>query len=272
MSTGELRPKRGVLSLSGFGIRLAVERGHLVVQDGVGASRRAGRLSRVTPGLKRVVIVGSSGTVSLDALSWLMDVGAHVVQIDHDGRLVTVTATARLDDARTRRAQARAVSSGLGLDIARALIAAKVSGQANTLETLNGSPDVVAALREACSHIHEAPSTDRVRYVEARAAFAYWQALAASPLRFPIKDQPKIPEHWGVLGERGSPLTDSARRGVTPLNAMLNYCYAIAAAEARIACIASGCDPGLGILHMDRQGRDSLAFDIVEPGVCPSPS
>ena len=264
-SQPELRPRRGVLSLSGYGVRIAVERGHLLVQDGAGRSRRSCRLPRIAPGLKRVVIIGTSGTVTLDALSWLMDVGAHVVQIDHDGRLVTVTATARLDDARIRRAQAQAVSSGLGVQIARELIVAKVTGQADTLEKLNGPSDVVGALRDAYSHIHDAPTTDRVRYVEARAAFAYWQALSTSRLRFPIKDQPKIPEHWGALGERGSPLTDSARRGVNPLNAMLNYCYAIAAAEARIACIASGCDPGLGILHMDRQGRDSLAFDILEP-------
>jgi len=254
-----------VLALSGYGLRIAVERGHLIVQDGAGRSRRSARLSRVTPGLKRVVILGTSGTVTLDALSWLMDVGAHVVQIDHDGRLVTVTATARLDDARIRRAQASATSSGVGLQLARDLIVAKITGQADTLETLEREPGIVGALREACAHVHDATTTDRVRYIEARAAFAYWQALATSPLRFPIKERGKMPEHWGTLGDRHSPLTDSARRGVTPLNAMLNYCYAIAAAEARIACIASGCDPGVGVLHMDRQGRDSLAYDILEP-------
>lgn len=264
-SLSELRPRRGVLSLSGYGVRLAVERGHLIVQDGAGRSRRVGRLSRVSPGLKRVVIVGNSGTVTLDALAWLMDVGAHVVQIDHDGRLVTVTAIARLDDARIRRAQARAATSNLGLQLAQDLIIAKITGQANTLASLDYEAGIVEALHEACANVHEATSTDRVRYVEARAAFAYWQALAAAPLRFPIKEHAKIPDHWGTLGDRRSPLTESGRRGVTPLNAMLNYCYAIAAAEARIACIASGCDPGLGILHMDRQGRDSLVFDILEP-------
>lgn len=29
--------------------------------------------------------------------------------------------------------------------------------------------------------------------------------------------------------------------------------------------IAAGCDPGIGILHADRQGRDSFAFDVLEP-------
>ena len=57
----------------------------------------------------------------------------------------------------------------------------------------------------------------------------------------------------------------SGRRGVSPLNAILNYCYSVAAAEARIAVIEAGCDPGLGVLHLDRQGRASFALDVLEP-------
>nr|MDP2577561.1 CRISPR-associated endonuclease Cas1 [Candidatus Palauibacterales bacterium] len=46
---------------------------------------------------------------------------------------------------------------------------------------------------------------------------------------------------------------------------MLNYLYAILEAESRIAALAVGCDPGLGILHADQQVRDSLACDLMEP-------
>jgi CRISPR-associated endonuclease Cas1 len=265
MTLAELRPRFGVLALSGYGLRIAVERGHLVVMDGAGRSRRSGRFSRVTPELKRVIICGSSGTITLDALRSLTDTRAHVVQIDHDGRLVTVTAHTRLDDARLRRAQALASVSGVGLELARELIVAKIEAQANTLERMADDANMVTVLRETVSHVHKAGTIERVRYVEARAAFGYWQALASAPLRFPAQHLAKIPEHWRTLGDRHSPLTLSGRKGVTPINSMLNYCYAIAAAEARIACIAAGCDPGLGFLHFDRVGRDSLAFDILEP-------
>ena len=40
----------------------------------------------------------------------------------------------------------------------------------------------------------------------------------------------------------------TTRRGVTPRNTLSNYCYGVAAAEARIACIAAECDAGLGFL------------------------
>jgi CRISPR-associated endonuclease Cas1 len=135
----------------------------------------------------------------------------------------------------------------------------------NALEQLSDDANMMTVLRETIAHIRKARTIERVRYVEARAAFGYWQALASTPLRFPTRQLAKIPEHWRTLGDRHSPLTQSARKSVTPLNAMLNYCYGIAAAEARIACIAAGCDPGLGFLHFDRVGRDSLAFDILEP-------
>lgn len=84
-------------------------------------------------------------------------------------------------------------------------------------------------------------------------------------LRFPAKQLARIPQHWRIFGERQSPLTENGRKGVTPINAILNYRYAVAAAEARIAVRSAGCDPGLGILHADRPGRDSLAYDVLEP-------
>jgi CRISPR-associated endonuclease Cas1 len=260
-----LRPQRGVLALSGYGLRLAVERGHLTITDGAGRSRRKGRFSRVTPGLKRVIILGTSGTVTLDPLRWLGDVRAHVVQIDHDGRLVTLSAMTRLNDARLRRAQALALSNGLGLEMARELISAKIAGQADTIVAIPAGRDTATALRESLFHVANAPTLDRVRYVEARAAFAYWNVWSALEIRFPTREEKHIPTHWRTLGDRHSPLSNGPRRGVTPLNAILNYCYAIAEAEARLALVAAGCDPGLGVLHADEQGRDSLALDILEP-------
>jgi hypothetical protein len=91
------------------------------------------------------------------------------------------------------------------------------------------------------------------------------RTLPSVELRFPAKQLSRIPKHWRTLGDRGSPLTSRPQRAVSPLNAILNYCYGIAAAEARIAVISAGCDPGLGILHADRQGRDSFALDVLEP-------
>jgi hypothetical protein len=52
---------------------------------------------------------------------------------------------------------------------------------------------------------------------------------------------------------------------VNPLNALLNYLYAILEAEARLAISELGLDPGIGMLHNDTRTRDSLACDLMEP-------
>ncbi len=77
-----------------------------------------------------------------------------------------------------------------------------------------------------------------------------------------------MPEHWRVFGTRGSRLHRSGRsprNAADPINALLNYGYALAEAECRLAALAVGLDPGLGIVHTDQRNRDSLALDLLEP-------
>ena len=49
-----------------------------------GRHRRTERLNRATSGLKRLVVIGHTGFVTLEALRWIRDVGAAFVQIDRD--------------------------------------------------------------------------------------------------------------------------------------------------------------------------------------------
>lgn len=85
------------------------------------------------------------------------------------------------------------------------------------------------------------------------------------PLRFAVKQSARIPEHWTKFGRRSSTITGTPRMADNPAGAMLNFLYAVAAAETRLACLAIGLDPGLGFYHVDKRGRDSLVYDIIEP-------
>jgi CRISPR associated protein, Cas1 family len=83
---------------------------------------------------------------------------------------------------------------------------------------------------------------------------------------WPKADLKQIPAHWRLVGSRQSPLTGGPRLAVTPVHAILNYCFALLHAETRLAISALGLDPGLGLgLHTDTADRDSLAFDVLEP-------
>jgi hypothetical protein len=115
------------------------------------------------------------------------------------------------------------------------------------------------------SELAEVDNLDRVRSVEARAVAVYWSAWRTLPIIFPTMDQSRVPTHWRTFGTRVSPLTNSPRLAVNPPNAILNYLYSVLESEARLAAVALGLDPGLGVLHVDTKARDSLACDLMEP-------
>jgi CRISPR-associated endonuclease Cas1 len=259
-------PRHGILTLVGYGIQVRVDRGHLVVEDGIGGERYHYRLPRVGHGLKRLVVIGSDGLVSLAALRWLESQGAAFVMLERNGKTVCVAGPVGSSDAKLRRAQALAISNGFGLEICRRLTDAKLRGQEQVIrERLNRQPasDSIARFRD---QLNSAESFDAIRNLEANAASVYFGEWWDLPVTWPKADLQKIPEHWRFVGSRQSPLTGGPRLAVTPAHAILNYCFALLQAETRLALSALGLDPGLGVgLHTDTANRDSLALDVLEP-------
>src|SRR6266852_9176070 len=128
-SHNSLMPRHGVVTLFGYGIQVRVDRGHLLLEDGIGADRVQQRFSRVGHGLKRLIVIGSDGMVSLAALRWLADQKAAFVMLERDGSVLATTGPVRPSDARLRRAQAMSQQSGASLRITRELIGQKLAGQ-----------------------------------------------------------------------------------------------------------------------------------------------
>jgi CRISPR-associated endonuclease Cas1 len=264
ISVMPLVPRHGVVTLYGYGIQARVDRGHLLLEDGIGAARRHARFGRVGHGLKRLVVIGSDGMVSLAALRWLADQKASFVMLERDGTVLTTTGPVRPSDARLRRAQSLAIQSGSGLRIASKLIEKKLLGQEQVAryKLLDiKTADTISSYR---TQLAQAETPERIRIIESRAAGAYWAVWRNLPINFPRKDQPRVPEHWRTFGTRVSPLTGSPRLAVNPPNAILNYLYALLESESRLAAAALGLDPGIGVLHVDTPARDSLACDLME--------
>src|ERR1700758_5567161 len=117
-------PRHGVVTLFGYGIQVRVD-GHLVLDDGIGADRRHFRLPRVSHGLKRLVVVGADGFVSFSALRWLSDQRVTFSMLERNGKVLATTGPVHPSDARLRRSQSLAQSSGIALRIARELIRQK---------------------------------------------------------------------------------------------------------------------------------------------------
>ena len=264
-SSALITPRHGVITVFGYGIKIYVERGHLTIEDGIGADRRNARLARVGHGLRRLVLIGSDGVVSLAALRWLADQDASFVMLERDGSVLATTGPVYPSDARLRRAQALAHQSGTALQVAKDLLDKKLIAQEQLVrDKLQDSKaaDRIAQMRRA---LPICQSIDALRPLEALAGKAYWVAWRNVPIGFPAKDLPRVPKHWQTFGCRASPLTGSPRLAVNPPNALLNFLYALLESEARLAAAALGLDPGLGVMHFDSPSRDSLASDVMEP-------
>ena len=117
------------------------------------------------------------------------------------------------------------------------IVAAKVRAQAANL------PEDSAVRRRLLALAREVGSGDP-KNVEAQAARLYWPA-------------------WP--GEQHTPPFRRDTDGKDPVNAMLNYGYAIFRAAVARALVGAGLLPVLGIHHSNRSNAFCLADDLVEP-------
>jgi CRISPR-associated endonuclease Cas1 len=258
------RADGGICVARGYGLKLHIHRGHLIVEDGVGRRRRTRRYHRVTSKLRRVVVIGHTGYITLEALRWIRDTKAGLVNLDADGEPIAVSVAPGPDVAGLRRAQALAACGAAGLEIARRLLAAKIAGQHALVHQLPGARDAVGLVEAAGEMVNDAPDLAGVLAGEARAASAYWQAWSTLPIPFAASMVHRLPEHWRTFGQRASLLGSGPRLATNPAGAILNYLYALLEAETVFACHALGLDPGLGIFHTDTPARASLALDLME--------
>ncbi len=184
--------------------------------------------------------------------------------LDRRGKVLAVTGPVAPSDAKLRRAQALALGNGTALKISKELISQKLAGQELLVRDMLHDPATADAIARFRTKLPSTESIEGVRLSEAQAAKLYWQSWAGLPIRWPRKDERRVPEHWKSFGSRISPLTHSPRLASSPPNALLNLLYALLESESRLSAAAMGLDPGIGFLHVDTPNRDSLACDLME--------
>lgn len=255
-----------VCVVDGYGITVTTSSGRLLISDGVGRHRRGRMYSRSTHGLARLVIIATTGSVTIDALRWLEGAGIGLVVLDPStGRVVTASTRTANDDARLRRAQALAPGTLTGLVIARYLTRVKLAGQADIASTELDSPGIADTIAHLAVVVADSASIEEVRQLEATAANLYWSAWGSVEVNFVKKDAPRVPDNWRRFeGRRSAVSPGSARNASDPVNACLNYLYRLVEAEGHLATLAVGLDPGLGVFHADMKGRASFVLDLIE--------
>lgn len=283
------------ITLAGYGARLMVKRDCLVVVPGRTYSSQeleTETLYRGIHGVSSIVWLtnGGDGSLSVSALKWcasqkitirmLTNRGEHLATIhpspDAPQALGVPNQENGRPDIKLRRAQYALAPSGKDIPLARAIILRKLAAQHKCLDLHPELPDRekgYAALDTAIRWLSLNPPTpatsnlDGIRLYEARAGNGYFMAWRGLSLQLDAKAAKNWPPAWKIIAERKSPLTRwlSPRQATNPAQAMLNFCYAMLESQVRAALYAIGADVVCGVLHSDRDIRDSLVFDVIEP-------
>lgn len=279
------RSSRGAaLTVYGYGVRFYVDRGRLIIEDGFANEglRRRLVLSRGTCTLQRIVVVGRTGFVTLDGLQWLADLGIALLFVGVGGKLNSVFAPGGLEGSKVRlhRLQANARESETGVRIAQLLIGQKLLGQQQILEWLSdpGRQILVSErgrirrtraaaqeLRGLYEQVGRLMDLEEIIEAERSGGQVYWSSLTGIPLQWKPRDAAKVPSHWLTTQRRESFRTGNRYGATDPANALINYGYSLLEAETRIASYKAGLHPGLGIIHVDKDGRASFVYDLMEP-------
>jgi CRISPR-associated endonuclease Cas1 len=270
--------KNGVVVVSGTGPAIRVNGNRLLIRDGpqetpplcltrAEASRK----------LRHIIVCGpAGGFVTFDALRWLRDTGVAFSQLDYNGAVIIASGPRGPDQPALRRAQAL-VCSGIipqaAVGIAREILRVKLRGQAEVARLL-GSTETGAAIDDLAAAVARETDGNKALALESRAASIYWKLWENLPVGFARRNPQRLgangkwrtgrPDPWLTFGQRTSILTGKPHRATTPGNALLNYLYAVLEGEMTIALLAAGLDPGIGMFHVDVEGRSSLALDAIE--------
>lgn len=248
-----------------------------MIEDGISSARRTRKIPRVDGvqnarsnprsfRVARLVILSDSGYVTLDAIQWCADLGISITQLDRNGRIL-MSSPGLAGDARLRIAQMKALDTPASTDVVRSLISAKLDGQAQVLRDVFSADEAADKISGYSALVSGSADRKGILALEGQAANVYWRAWRNRVhVPFAPKELQYVPNHWYDFKARASlrnPLAQG-KSATDPVNALLNYAYAICETEARYACHVIGLDPAIGYGHGHHRGGDALAFDLME--------
>ena len=266
------------LILAGHGVSLRIHGGALEIQNGLThypQRRETFLFFRGDIDLpERIILLDGNGSISFDVLSWLAEQKVSLIRIGWKGDIVCVAGASGYS-ANPYRVQWQLETRGnpgLRNDFCRSLIARKIEASILTLEkSIRRSDKWERAMKSAYSaltRLEEYPPqtiTD-LRVLEANCAASYFRSWAGIPIKWRGTSRRPIPDNWNSIGQRSSPYHLAGNRNAAhPVNAILNYAYAVLEGEIRIKAISEGYDPTIGIMHEGSDGSSKFIFDLMEP-------
>ncbi|QNO26708.1 CRISPR-associated endonuclease Cas1 [Sphingopyxis sp. OPL5] len=266
------------LILTGHGNSLRVENGSLIIKQGFTHYPQKQECHRLLKGdldLPRIImLLDGSGSLSFDVLDWLSEQSIALARIKGSGDVAIVASGNGFasDQSKIDWQRETLACPVRRMAFVQELIQSKLT---NSLETLSGHlprhADTDAAIAGAKRGITalDRPLHDmqQVRAIEGECASLYFRAWRNLRPQWKISKRYPVPESWLTYRGRSSvhECKPENRRATDPINAMLNYGYAVMHSKLQIKAVADGYSPLLGIMHRQKRSSASYILDMLEP-------
>ncbi|KCZ49714.1 MULTISPECIES: CRISPR-associated endonuclease Cas1 [unclassified Hyphomonas] len=270
------------LILTGYGLSIRVDKGRLVIKDGLThfpskpAETTFFKGSLDLP--PRIVIVDGKGNITLDAIDWLQEQSIDLIRLRFDGRVQFVVSASgyAADPKKVAWQRKTRASEPARVKYAVPLIQQKILGTLYNLENLlpesRSREKAIEAAKSALAELKQSPpdTIAKLSAIEGTVAQGYFFAWRALDIKWKATKRYPVPDEWKRYFSRSSLKWGESRvrnkSATHPVNAMLNYAYALLESEVRIKVIADGYDPSVGITHDNSNfDRHAFVFDQMEP-------
>lgn len=242
------------LIVDGFGKSIAKKDNQIVIKEN-GVEQDYFRVKDVSQ-----ILFTGKGSITFDALKLLGDNNIDCASIDWRGRVNYRLTSPDNKNAVVKKAQYFALLDNKSGYLAKSFISAKIENQKSLLGTLAKSRvednDFLIEKRVNVNEnkkklylINDKKSEEirsKVMGIEGQASAEYWAGFASV-----------IEDKWNFNFRSGKGADD-------PVNALLNYGYAILENDIWKSIYLAGLDPYCGFLHSERYGRASLVYDLIE--------
>jgi CRISPR-associated endonuclease Cas1 len=267
------------LILAGHGVSLRIDKGTLVIKEGFTHYPQKQIEHRYFPGdleLPRIImLLDGSGSLSFDVLSWLSEQGTSLVRVKYDGSIAIVAGAGFRVNPEKLKWQFELQSNEVKrIEFAKELIAKKLLNCAATLKSQFGHTDrrerAIAKNENGAAQLKSGcfSNMGEIRAIEGEAAAAYFSIWSAITMKWTAQSRYPVPKSWNHYLSRSSALTGKLpknKNAAHPVNAMLNYAYAVKASQLQMKAISDGFDPYSGIMHHARDDFPAYIYDMIEP-------
>ncbi len=268
------------LILTGHGVQLRIRNGALEIENGRSYASEEKKFWRFYPGEmaipERIIFIETSGAITLAVLDWLEAQDVVLLNLSYKGKVSAIVGGSKGAICAVRLQEQIAIRNDpkKRLDFCAALVRRKLEASLVTLREIF-PPSEVRREAEIWAEkgLHkiangEADSVDALRGIEGVAAARYFDVWNGLELRWKGINQHPVPTPWLSYSKRSSNIAGKNarnRKADHPINAMLNYGYAVLESQIRLDVVAHGYDPNFGIFHGNYEERPSYVLDLIEP-------